>query len=350
MRALCGAVALLMSFGPAVTGVSAAEIADLKNAGTFVGICEPSGVVAYPPGTVDQFFIVGNDEDNILRTYRVSDGLNASPDSVPKTDMNEFLELNAKDEDDKVDIEGATYLDGRALWLGSHSRSRKGHKRPSRWRLFSTRIEVKNGIPSAVPEQKAVTDALLQAFTALPLITDSISIKTKTAPKLAAKQQGGFNIEGLTIGDDGSSIWIGLRSPLTDKGEAIVVHVRNPNRVLAGGKADLDPSPVPLDLVMLGIRSIEYSPAAKTYLILAGASGDDAKTPIFELYTWDGQRDSKPVRVEGLRERLTAAGLQNFQPEAMVVDDAGKRLLILSDDGGRCPANKAFRGALVTLR
>src|SRR4051794_30106243 len=89
----------------------------------------------------------------------------------------------------------------------------------------------------------------------------------------------------------------------------------------------------------MGVRSLEYSVARRGYFVVAGPAGPDAERPEFELFLWDGTSD-RPEPIAGLRDRITAAGIAKFQPEALAVDASGTRLLILSDDdvsGGENP-------------
>ena len=107
--------------------------AEVKLESTFVhtGVCEASGAVALPAGSFGTIFVVGNDEDNILRAYAAD----RSGDPLPLAagDLNKPLGLDSG-EDEKVDFEAATWLGGKVYWIGSHSRSRRGNLREVRWR------------------------------------------------------------------------------------------------------------------------------------------------------------------------------------------------------------------------
>ena len=82
------------------------------------------GALGLAEGSVDQMFVVANDQDNTLRAYRAG---SRDPLEMPSGNLNKFLNLNpANDDDDKADFEGATWLNGKAYWIGSHSRSGKG--------------------------------------------------------------------------------------------------------------------------------------------------------------------------------------------------------------------------------
>src|SRR3954447_2572009 len=82
---------------------------------------------------------------------------------MPSGDLNKFLGLNDQEEDNKADFEGATWLNDRAYWIGSHSRSRKGNIRHPRWQLFATRVSAASGAPTIAPtsEQDSTGSCLL---------------------------------------------------------------------------------------------------------------------------------------------------------------------------------------------
>ena len=348
MRCVSGITAAwLLCLALAPPTISALEIVNAEIRGPFIGTCMASAVVTFPPGTVDQFMIVGNDETNVLQTYRVTGAESKALEL--SSNLNSFLDVNDKKGSGKVDIEAATYLDGKATWIGSHSRNSDGELRPARSQLFTTDIVLEDGIPRARPSQKVPEDSLLEAFATLDALKDIIALKKDKLTKLAPKVSG-FNIEGLSVADDGSSLVVGLRGPLTEN-RAYLLTVSNAQEFLKTG--GLRPGTVKVAKVLTfgegkGIRSLEYSPARKAYFVIAGSSGPDADRPDFELYLWDGTSD-KPTLIAGLRDRIEAAGIENFQPEALALDSTGTRLLILSDDENRC-RNNSFRGVVVTLK
>ncbi len=95
------------------------------------GMCDASAAV--PVGS--DFFIVANDEDNLLRIYH-----NKKPgEPLYSHDLTSFLDIDKKHPE--ADIEGATLIDDRVYWIASHGSSKKGEKRSNRHRLFATKIE-----------------------------------------------------------------------------------------------------------------------------------------------------------------------------------------------------------------
>ena len=93
-------------------------------------MCDPSAAVAI----TDALFIVASDEDNVLRVY--IRGTSAPPQ---RFDLNSFLR---PDDHPEADIEGGTRIGDHIFWIASHGRNVKGKLRPSRHRLFATRVTV----------------------------------------------------------------------------------------------------------------------------------------------------------------------------------------------------------------
>ncbi len=158
VAAICTSVTLALV--PTSTAVAEVEFGKVV---AYKGICEPSGAIAFPAGTIDQVFIVANDETNGLKAYRAAGG---DPLDMPSGDLNKFLGLNDEEEDNKADFEGATWLNDRAYWIGSHSRSRKGNIRHPRWQLFATRVSAASGAPTIAPTSEQAFNGLLPALSA----------------------------------------------------------------------------------------------------------------------------------------------------------------------------------------
>ena len=94
-------------------------------------MCDPSAAVAIT-GTL---FIVASDEDNLLRVY-----MRETSAPPQRFDLNSFLR---PDEDfPEADIEGGTRIGDHIFWIASHGRNQQGKLRPSRHRLFATKVAV----------------------------------------------------------------------------------------------------------------------------------------------------------------------------------------------------------------
>jgi hypothetical protein len=311
------------------------------------GMCEPSGAVAVPEGSVDGTFLIANDEDNTLRAYGPEGGV---PSAMTGGNLNKFLGLDPqKDEDEKADFEAATWLNGKVFWIGSHSRSGKGNRREARWQLFATRITHGPGKLAVTPSSAKPFNGLLAAVAALDKrLADKIRLDSKKEVSLAP-DAGGFNIEGLAARSDGKSLLIGLRSPLLE-GDAVVIPFHNPEAVVEKNTQPDLGSPIRINLGDRGIRSLEYSAAAKAYFIVAGPAAGGGET--FDLFKWpDDEKQPAATPVQGFAAGLQKLGASpRFQPEALVVDSTGKRLHLFSDDGDTCDKSApTFRSVAVTL-
>jgi hypothetical protein len=317
---------------------------------THMEMCEPSAAIAARDGGLDTF-IIADDQDNTLRAYRSTGG---EPIKLAGGNLNKFLELDPKeDDDDKADFEGATWFDGKVYWIGSHSRSGKGKLRKQRWQFFATDVSEAASTPAVEPTTKRAFRDLLPAIAALDdRLKDQIKLKDEEEEHLAP-DNGGFNIEGLTARADGDSLLIALRSPLIN-GEAVLIPLKNPKGVIENNNDPRLGDPIRLHLGGRGIRSIDYSAAAKTYFIIAGPSGNANTT--FELLGWPADETGPAVPVPGFAaalEKLNKSDPERpFQPEAMVVDATGKKLHLFSDDGDACKKLKIppqFRSVSVTI-
>jgi hypothetical protein len=162
MRVAACTVLGLLGFG--IASSRAADDAQFAPVQTYKGICEPSGALGVPEGSIDRMFIVANDQDNTLRAYRPNGG----GVEMPSGNLNKFLNLHPEDnEDDKVDFEAATWLNGKAYWIGSHSRSGKGRLREQRWQFFGTRVSMESDKPTLTPTSQKSYGGLLATIAAL---------------------------------------------------------------------------------------------------------------------------------------------------------------------------------------
>jgi hypothetical protein len=271
----------------------------------FTGMCDASGAVTLPDGK----FVVADDEDNVLRVY--DSGRGGAPLSA--TDLSPDLQLSGKKKVPETDLEAATRLGDRALWLTSHGRNSQGKPQPSRLRLFGTIGG--NGSPLRVVGKpySHLLDDLLRA----PALA---RFDLQAASQKAPKQPGGLNIEGMTARPDGRSVIIGFRNPVP-RGRALVLPLLNPLEVLDGRPAEFGAAQL-LDLEGRSVRSISFWRGR--YLLIGGGIADET---VSKLYTWDGKSDRpRPV---------TSVALDDFNPEGFASFEDRAEVLLLSDDGTR---------------
>jgi Protein of unknown function (DUF3616) len=296
-------------------------------------MCDPSAAVAIT-GTL---FIVASDEDNLLRVY-----MRETSAPPQRFDLNSFLR---PDEDfPEADIEGGTRIGDHIFWIASHGRNQQGKLRPSRHRLFATKVAVDGNrvtvSPVGLPYTKLVED-LAQA----PALR---KYDLESASRKAPEAEGGLNIEGLVSTPKGT-LMIGFRNPIPG-GKALIVPLDNPQQTIDGEQARLG-SPIELALNGQGIRSMEYRENQGRYLIVAGPYNDDGKVALF---SWSGKRSEAA-------ELMPEGRFGDLNPEAMFVYPGDPTAVqFLSDDGGRklngksckqmARAEQRFRGFSLDIR
>jgi hypothetical protein len=269
----------------------------------FRGMCDASGAVVLD----DTRFVVADDEDNVLRVY---DG-EVGGDPLYKIDVSSALNLPRRKKTPEADIEAATRIGDRALWLTSHGLSSKGKLQPSRFRFFATTAP-SQGL-AILPIGTAYQNLLHDMATAPQLAQFDL----EAAALIPPKAPGGLNIEGMTSRPDGTSVLIGFRNPVPDQ-QALLVPLLNPLELVAGKAATLG-DPQLLDLGGRGVRSLTLWRGK--YLIMAGSSGNEHRSMLF---VWDGTGRPRPT---------SALDLSDINPEAFVSRDARDEVMLLSDDG-----------------
>jgi hypothetical protein len=327
----------ILAIGAVDSGNKESEKAKSRNKpSSYTGMSAASAAVTLRHG----YFVVGNDEDNILRVYSTKE-----PDFKEKFKLSEyFSSIVDTTEDDKTDIEGATKLGKYIFWIGSHSRSNKGKVRPARFRLFAHKMKFSNGVFSFIPVGQPYTKLLDE------LIQDCRFAKYKLAEaaKVQPKAEGALSIEGLSASADKKTLLIGFRNPVTNN-LALIVPLDNPLEVIEDGAQALFGNPVELDLGGYGIRDFVWWKGGKRFLILAGPFGENPGNEMFRLYQWTGQRGDKPQEIN------TGNQLEGVNAEAIVIHHPSKTdkvtVQILSDDekGGSQAVANSFRSVWIAI-
>jgi hypothetical protein len=269
------------------------------------GMCDASAVVVLDR----EHFLVGDDEDNILRVYQRTKG----GDIVSTFDLSPVLRGTKKSPE--ADLEGAARIGDRVYWITSHARNQDGAIRPIRRRFFATTISQSSGRFVIRPVGRPYPDLLLDLVSDPRLKRFNLA----AAARLAPKEVGALNIEGLCATPEGHLL-LGFRNPVPD-GKALLVPLLNPAEVIEGKRARFG-DPRQLDLGGLGIRSLAR--AGNRYFVIAGSY--DGEGPSW-LHEWDG--------TELAPGRLNRPELKGLNPEAIeyIEEDGRGRLLVLSDDG-----------------
>jgi len=308
--------------------LSAASLYAADAVFTYTGGSDPSAAAAVDAA----HFVTADDEINILRMYSMG---NSAP--VFSLDITYFLGADAKHPE--ADIEGAARSGNRIYWITSHGRNKEGHVRSSRYRFFAMEIaDVKssadpNTSPQIIPVGKSYARLVQDMLNAPQLKALNLQVVTRLNETLSKKEQAmlapkerGLNIEGLAVGPDGQSLWIGLRNPLYDDGtgkrKAIVIPLLNPDEVTKDGMPARFGDVLLLDLGGRGIRSIDYAESLKEYWIIAGPSNS---RPDFAVFRY------RAAAKELIQVKVAFPAA--FTPEGLFVFPGRKTVWFVSDDG-----------------
>lgn len=262
----------------------------------FQTICDGSAAVTIGSDTI----LVAYDEINSLFAFSKAGG-----QPIASKDLNPLLDLKTEKE---MDLEGATLVNNKIWWIGSHGRDGKGEDAPNRQALFATNIpspDLSDLEILAGPIDLLST--LLAAEQVKPILTPAVQARKPKA--------GGINIEGLSRHQE-AGLLLGFRSPLSGpdgtSGKALVVHVLKNNNTFKVNHVSQ------LNLNNRGIRDIQWT--GSDYLILAGPVH---KGSAFGLYRWNGTSEPTEIETEVLNG-LNAEALVQLNGEWLVISDDGK--------------------------
>lgn len=293
-----------LGFAIAACSAGRAEPEQSKDVVTFEGMCDASGAVPIDA----RLFAVADDESNVLRIYDADKG--GRP--IDSVDMTPSLHLQKK-KHPEADLEAATPVAGRALWIGSHARSKKGKSEPDRLRFFATTMPSRTvpmtleGEPYAGLLDDMLRDPRLARF------------ELARAAERAPQEEGGLNIEGMTATPTGT-VLLGFRNPVPQS-KALVLELLNPLEPMHGKPASFG-EPLLLELGGLGIRSL--SSWRGQYVIAAGHYEHGATS---KLYFWKGASASPQL--------ITSTMPDDFNPEGFFTPEDRDQIMVLSDDGAR---------------
>ena len=226
------------------------------------GVCRSDGslVIAGDEET-DTLWLVDDDQRQKVRTVKVAGG-----------DWDDMEDLSAVDAN-------------RFFALTSHSRTKKGKRRPEREQLM---LIAKKGSRFSVAHTWSLRKQILATLEkSVGQIVDMDNAEA------APPEEGGLNLEGILYLE--GNVYLGLRSPLTKRGDAIVLKIENGNGLL-NGDAPVFGAVTTVPLNGNGIRGM--SSHSKGVAMIAGPSDDSLRG--FALYQWaPGAKKAAELKLPG---------------------------------------------------
>ena len=295
---------------PSLLTSPASNTAELRALGInmFNGVYEPSAVQQLPDGKL----LIAEDEPNhafsiisIDKTGRFIED-EALDTRVITGFKRRLSDLEALARDD----EGFIYA------LTSHSRTRKGNRSPDREHLMRFKIQDGNvlGLTSY--------DNLTQVLETDHKLHDLIRERTKA--EISFEE---INIEGMAFDPVKKRLVLGFRDPEFNN-MALVAFISNPKDVFErNAQPEFDEVAI-LDIDGGGIRSLNYDPVLKNYVI-ANEVKDENGQKFSQLWTWSGNPTDEP-------QKISLPNLQhitNVEAVDSITVNGKPHMILMGDEG-----------------
>lgn len=295
---------------PSLLTSPASNTAELRALGInmFNGVYEPSAVQQLPDGKL----LIAEDEPNhafsiisIDKTGRFIED-EALDTRVITGFKRRLSDLEALARDD----EGFIYA------LTSHSRTRKGNRSPDREHLMRFKIQDGNvlGLTSY--------DNLTQVLETDHKLHDLIRERTKAEVSFEE-----INIEGMAFDPVKKRLVLGFRDPEFNN-MALVAFISNPKDVFErNAQPEFDEVAV-LDIDGGGIRSLNYDPVLKNYVI-ANEVKDENGQKFSQLWSWSGNPTDEP-------QKISLPNLQhitNVEAVDSITVNGKPQMILMGDEG-----------------
>ncbi len=298
-----------------VINYAASAAADnIPNTNFHTGISDASTAI----DVGNNYFLSGDDESNAIHLYHKD----SSGYFFNTTNIAGPMGISGEG-----DFEASCRKGNKAYWMGSLGNSKNGNIQTSRHYFFATTIV---GTGSLTTASYLGSQSLRASMTSWG-DASGYNFTASGASGMIPKQIGGLNIEGLCLGPNDTSLYIGFRAPLvpvSNRTKALICPVKNFEAWFNNGSPIGTPqygTPIELNLNGRGIRSLEKN-ANGQYLIVAGSYDSNLNAA---LYEWNGSAGSAPV--------LLTADLTGLNPEGIVSFPSpfynGSSVELMSDDG-----------------
>lgn len=283
---------------------------ELRNLGinSFKGLYEPSAVQQLPDGRL----LVIEDEHS-----RAASIVSFKPDGT--LDENESVDTRiVRGFKRKLsDLEGLTLdNDGYVYAITSHSRNREGVRRPDREHFIRFKIRGNEVVE-------------LSSFNGLVDILESSEqveqlLRSKIGTMLDFKT---INIEGLAFDPNKNRILLGFRDPeFSDK--SMILYIDNPKEMFEKKAKPNFVDAAFLDIKGGGIRSINYDPVLKSFILTNEVKDEKGKKfPQFWLWNGEPASEAKPIDLPNMNH------MTNVEAVDSVKVNGQNRLIFMSDDG-----------------
>ena len=301
---------------------------DIPNTDFHTGISDASTSI----DAGNNYFLSGDDESNGLHLYHKD----SSGYFFNEFDMAGPINLSGEG-----DFEASCRKGNKAYWMGSLGNSKSGNIQTSRHYFFGTGIV---GTGSLTTATYLGSQSLRTSMTSWG-DSKGYNFTASGASGMIPKQIDGLNIEGMCLGPNDTSLYIGFRAPLvpiSNRTKALICPIKDFETWFNNGSPTGNPqygNPIELNLGGRGIRSIEKN-ANGQYLIVAGSFDSNLNAA---LYEWNGVATSAPV--------LLTADLTGINPEGIVAFPSpfynGSTVELMSDDGTQIWYNDAIENKLL---
>ena len=295
---------------PSLLTSPASNTAELRALGInmFNGVYEPSAVQQLPDGKL----LIAEDEPNHAFSIVSIDpsGRFIEDEALDTRVITGFKRRLSDLEALARDDEGFIYA------LTSHSRTRKGNRSPDREHLMRFKIQDGNvlGLTSY--------DNLTQVLETDHKLHDLIRERTKAEVSFEE-----INIEGMAFDPVKKRLVLGFRDPEFNN-MALVAFISNPKDVFErNAQPEFDEVAI-LDIDGGGIRSINYDPVLKNYVI-ANEVKDESGQKFSQLWTWSGNPTDEP-------QKISLPNLQhitNVEAVDSITVNGKPQMILMGDEG-----------------
>ena len=295
---------------PSLLTSPASNTAELRALGInmFNGVYEPSAVQQLPDGKL----LIAEDEPNHAFSIVSIDpsGRFIEDEALDTRVITGFKRRLSDLEALARDDEGFIYA------LTSHSRTRKGNRSPDREHLMRFKIQDGNvlGLTSY--------DNLTQVLETDHKLHDLIRERTKAEVSFEE-----INIEGMAFDPVKKRLVLGFRDPEFNN-MALVAFISNLKDVFErNAQPEFDEVAV-LDIDGGGIRSLNYDPVLKNYVI-ANEVKDENGQKFSQLWTWSGNPTDEP-------QKISLPNLQhitNVEAVDSITVNGKPQMILMGDEG-----------------